>query len=416
MRDEQTKGPPSAELEESTEKVNASRNRSVEIQDMHPSVVKLPFFLRWPLILVLLFIVPPYGTIAGLILAVIRLVFSHKHPEYKLKMRTKVIISVLCAAFVAWSMTLEPSEPSVSAESPSSIQSTQDSVPPADTQTAPASEAAPVSDDAQAEGKAKQREKAYKKIEKALKKEEVEKAAKALAKIDEAWSFSYYQDLLQDPIADHDTDQLQKYLSIYRQSYPNTDKMHKVLAAWDEICANGTAIDELDAKYRSPYGGMEDANRKAESAEERMFYVQYKLKSTMANSDNDIISAIGEAIDSLQESANEEYEYLANNVTNNLLPSLVIGYVDLNVYAGDERYVLVCDKPFSQSGVTTVYAYENGTRTLSTTDGFEQEVPCYQVVDAAVIDTVRADYEKYSLLIMRNAELYEQMKHDLTEA
>ena len=32
MRDEQTKGPPSAELEESTEKVNASRNRSVEIQ------------------------------------------------------------------------------------------------------------------------------------------------------------------------------------------------------------------------------------------------------------------------------------------------------------------------------------------------------------------------------------------------
>ena len=136
----------------------------------------------------------------------------------------------------------------------------------------------------------------------------------------------------------------------------------------------------------------------------------------MANSDNDIISAIGEAIDSLQESANEEYEYLANNVTNNLMPSLVMGYVDLNVYAGDERYVLVCDKPFSQSGVTTVYAYENGTRTLSTTDGFEQEVPCYQVVDAAVIDTVRADYEKYSLLIMRNAELYEQMKHDLTEA
>lgn len=89
MRDEQTKGAPSAELEESTEKVNASRHRSVEIQDMHPSAVKLPFFLRWPLILVLLFIVPPYGTIAGLILAVIRLVFSHKHPEYKLKMRTK---------------------------------------------------------------------------------------------------------------------------------------------------------------------------------------------------------------------------------------------------------------------------------------------------------------------------------------
>ena len=413
MRDKQTQGQPPTKPDEGAEKTNVPMDSSGETQDMNLSAVKLPIFLRWPLILILLFIVPPYGTIAGLILAVMRLVFSHKHPEYKLKMRTKVIIGVLCAAFVAWSMTLESSEPSVSVESPSSIQSAQDNVPPADTQPAPASEAAPVSDNAQAERQAKEREKAYKKIEKALKKEKVEKAAKALAKIDEAWSFSYYQDLLQDPIADHDTDQLQKYLSIYRQSYPNTDKMHKVLAAWDEICANGTAIDELDAKYRSPYGGMEDANRKAESAEERMFYVQYKLKSTMANSDNDIISAIGEAIDSLQESANEEYEYLANNVTNNLMPSLVMGYVDLDVYAGDERYVLVCDKPFSQSGATTVYAYENGTRTLSTTDGFEQEVPCYRVVDAAVIDAIRADYESYSLLTMRNTELYGQIKQDL---
>ena len=89
------------------------------------------------------------------------------------------------------------------------------------------------------------------------------------------------------------------------------------------------------------------------------------------------------------------------------------GYIDLDVYAGDERYVLVCDKPFSQSGATTVYAYENGTRTLSTTDGFEQEVPCYRVVDAAVIDAIRADYESYSLLTMRNTELYGQIKQDL---
>ena len=135
----------------------------------------------------------------------------------------------------------------------------------------------------------------------------------------------------------------------------------------------------------------------------------------MANSDNDIISAIGEAIDSLQESASEEYEYLANNVTNNLMPSLVMGYIDLDVYPGDERYVLVCDQPFSQSGATTVYAYESGTRTLSTTDGFEQEVPCYRVIDSAVIDAIRADYQSYSLLHMQNAELYEQMKQNLLE-
>ena len=188
----------------------------------------------------------------------------------------------------------------------------------------------------------------------------------------------------------------------------------KVLAAWDEICANDTTMDELDDQYRQ-YGGIEGANSKAGSAEERTFYVRYKLKSTIANSDNDLISAIGEAIDSLQESASEEYEYLANNVTNNLMPSLVMGYIDLDVYPGDEQYVLVCDEPFSQSGAATVYAYESGTRTLSTTDGFEQEVPCYRVIDRAVIDAIRADYESYSLLHMRNAELYGQMEQNLQE-
>ena len=62
--------------------------------------VKLPFFLRWPLLVVLLFVLPPFGTIAALILAVIRLVFTHKHPQYKLKIRTKVIVGVCCAAFL----------------------------------------------------------------------------------------------------------------------------------------------------------------------------------------------------------------------------------------------------------------------------------------------------------------------------
>ena len=380
------------------------------------SAVKLPIFLRWPLLVVLLFVAPPFGTIAALVLAVIRLVFTHRHPQYKLKIRTKVIVGVCCAAFVAWCMTLEPS-----AAEPAASPSAAQAEPAAPQQTAQQEEQAAQDEEAeraaqeaqkQAEQQAKEREKAYKKIDKALAKEKTEKAAKALAKVDEAWSFSYFQDLLQTPIDEQDTDQLQRYLTIYRQAYPDTDKMDKVLTAWDEICSNNTAMDELDDEYRQ-YGGMEGANSKAGSAEQRTFYVRYKLQSTMANSDNDIISAIGEAIDSLQESASEEYEYLANNVTNNLMPSLAMGYIDLDVYPGDEQYVLVCDEPFSQSGAATVYAYASGTRTLSTTDGFEQEVPCYRVVDGSAIDAIRADYESYSLLHMRNAELYGQMKQDL---
>lgn len=406
-----------------TEKNNQAPPDPANVPTVLPAAadgtVKLPIFLRWPLLVVLLFVLPPFGTIAALILAVIRLVFTHKHPQYKLKIRTKVIVGVCCAAFFAWCMTLEPVEGSDPSVDPSSAQAESAALQQTEQeeeQAAQEEQAARAEEEAQkaSEQQAKEREKAYKKIDKALAKEKTDKAAKALAKVDEGWSFSYYQDLLQTPIANRDTEQLQRYLTIYRQAYPDTDKMDKVLTAWDEICANNTAVDELDDQYRQ-YGGIEGANSKADSAEERTFYVQYKLRSTMANSDNDIISAIGEAIDSLQESASEEYEYLANNVTNNLMPSLVMGYIDLDVYPGDERYVLVCDQPFSQSGATTVYAYESGTRTLSTTDGFEQEVPCYRVIDSAVIDAIRADYQSYSLLHMQNAELYEQMKQNLLE-
>lgn len=102
MRDRQMQGQPPTKPDEDKGKTNVPMDSSGEKQDKTLSAVKLPIFLRWPLILILLFIVPPYGTIAGLILAVIRLVFSHKHPEYKLKMRTKVIIGVLCAAVLNW--------------------------------------------------------------------------------------------------------------------------------------------------------------------------------------------------------------------------------------------------------------------------------------------------------------------------
>ena len=60
---------------------------------------------------------------------------------------------------------------------------------------------------------------------------------------------------------------------------------------------------------------------------------------------------MGEAIDAAQESMTGTYEYLANNVTNDFIPSLIQGYIDMNTYPGDEQYVLITTKPFSQSGV-----------------------------------------------------------------
>ena len=96
------------------------------------------------------------------------------------------------------------------------------------------------------------------------------------------------------------------------------------------ICMNGskanvlagedyTAVDELDKKYRSDYsGGMSGAISAVDKAEERTFYLQYKLKNSAANSKNSVISAVGEAIGAAQESLTGTYEYLANNVTNDL--------------------------------------------------------------------------------------------------
>ena len=72
----------------------------------------------------------------------------------------------------------------------------------------------------------------------------------------------------------------------------------------------------------------------------------YKLKSSAANSKNSVISAVGEAIGAAQESMTGTYEYLANNVTNDFIPSLMQGYIDMNTYPGDEQYVLITANHF----------------------------------------------------------------------
>ena len=193
------------------------------------------------------------------------------------------------------------------------------------------------------------------------------------------------------------------------------------------ICMNGskanvlagedyTAVDELDKKYRSDYsGGMSGAKSAADKTEEHAFYLQYKLKSSAANSKNSVISAVGEAIDAAQESMTGTYEYLANNVTNDFISSLIQGYIDMNTYPGDEQYVLITTKPFSQSGATTVYAYPSGTRTLTTSDGFEKEVECYRVMDSAVRDEILRDYETYSVAGMSITEASQHMQELLNK-
>ena len=93
-----------------------------------------------------------------------------------------------------------------------------------------------------------------------------------------------------------------------------------MLTAWDQICDDQKKMDELDKKYRSDYsGGMSGAISAVDKAEERTFYLQYKLKNSAANSKNSVISAVGEAIGAAGESLTGTYEYLANNVTNDFL-------------------------------------------------------------------------------------------------
>ncbi len=85
-------------------------------QSAEPAVVsaessaerKLPLILRWPISIILLFVMPPFGTAVGIGLAVARLIFNHKYPKYKLKLWTKLIISALCIAFVIWAVVTAP--------------------------------------------------------------------------------------------------------------------------------------------------------------------------------------------------------------------------------------------------------------------------------------------------------------------
>ena len=434
---------------------------------------KLPLILRWPISIVLLFVMPPFGTVIGIGLAVARLIFNHKYPRYKLKLRTKLIVSTLCVAFVVWAVVTAPeSSTTTSAEAASAEQSesqtaenttvpteTEPAQPQSadsekDAQAEPAAEeqkkqeaetkekqteaepAAKAETEKQKEAEkqkkeekkqqkleekaakklARQQKRANRKIEKALSKEKIEKAAKKLSHVKENWVYAYYQGLLPDLIEQDDRTQLDRYLTIYRQAFPETEQMKDVLTAWDQICDDQKKMDELDKKYRSDYsGGMSGAISAVDKAEERTFYLQYKLKNSAANSKNSVISAVGEAIGAAQESLTGTYEYLANNVTNDFIPSLLQGYIDMNVYPGDVQYVLITTKPFSQAGATTVYAYQSGTRTLTTSDGFEKEVECYRVMDSTTRDTIQQDYETYSVAGMSIAEASQHMQELLNK-
>lgn len=434
---------------------------------------KLPLILRWPISIVLLFVMPPFGTAIGIGLSVARLIFNHKYPRYKLKLRTKLIVSTLCVAFVVWAVVTAPeSSTTTSAEAApaeqSEPQTAENTTAPEETEPAQP-QSADSEKDAQAEPTAeeqkkqeaetkekqtevepaakaetekqkeaekqkkeekkqqkreekaakklaRQQKRANRKIEKALSKEKIEKAAKKLSHVKENWVYAYYQGLLPDLIEQDDRTQLDRYLTIYRQAFPETEQMKDVLTAWDQICDDQKKMDELDKKYRSDYsGGMSGAICAVDKAEERTFYLQYKLKNSAANSKNSVISAVGEAIGAAQESLTGTYEYLANNVTNDFIPSLLQGYIDMNVYPGDEQYVLITTKPFSQAGATTVYAYQSGTRTLTTSDGFEKEVECYRVMDSTTRDTIRQDYETYSVAGMSITEASQHMQELLNK-
>ena len=432
-------------------------------QSAEPAVVsaessaerKLPLILRWPISIIFLFVMPPFGTAVGIGLAVARLIFNHKYPKYKLKLWTKLIISALCIAFVIWAVVTAPeSSTTTSAEAVPTEQGEsqatettseatenktveQETTSQAEQQAASeqkkqeeAVQAAKAETEKQqkeaekqqrqeekaAKKLARQQKRANKKIEKALGKDNIEKAAKKLSHVKENWVYAYYQQMLPDLIEKDDRTQLDRYLTIYRQAFPETEQMKDVLTAWDQICDDQKKMDELDKKYRSDYsGGMSGAKSAADKTEEHAFYLQYKLKSSAANSKNSVISAVGEAIDAAQESMTGTYEYLANNVTNDFIPSLIQGYIDMNTYPGDEQYVLITTKPFSQSGATTVYAYPSGTRTLTTSDGFEKEVECYRVMDSAVRDEILRDYETCSIAGMSIAEASQHMQELLNK-
>lgn len=425
-------------------------------QSAEPAVVsaessaerKLPLILRWTISIILLFVMPPFGTAVGIGLAVARLIFNHKYPKYKLKLWTKLIISALCIAFVIWAVVTAPeSSTTTSAEAVPTEQGEsqatettseatenktveQETTSQAEQQAASeqkkqeeAVQAAKAETEKQqrqeekaAKKLARQQKRANKKIEKALGKDNIEKAAKKLSHVKENWVYAYYQQMLPDLIEQDDRTQLDRYLTIYRQAFPETEQMKDVLTAWDQICDDQKKMDELDKKYRSDYsGGMSGAISAVDKAEERTFYLQYKLRNSAANSKNSVISAVGEAIGAAQESLTGTYEYLANNVTNDFIPSLLQGYIDMNVYPGDEQYVLITTKPFSQAGATTVYAYQSGTRTLTTSDGFEKEVECYRVMDSTTRDTIRQDYETYSVAGMSIVEASQHMQELLNK-
>ena len=82
-------------------------NQNIQPEDAAP--VRLPIYLRWPVIVICLFIWAPVSTIVGAILWIWRLIFNHSHPQFRLKRVTKLMITICCVGIVVWAATTDSS-------------------------------------------------------------------------------------------------------------------------------------------------------------------------------------------------------------------------------------------------------------------------------------------------------------------
>lgn len=143
---------------------------------------KLPLILRWPISIVLLFVMPPFGTAVGIGLAVARLIFNHKYPRYKLKLRTKLIVSTLCVAFVVWAVVTAPESSTTTSAEAASAEQSEPQMEESKPQTAESTSAPAETEPAQTQAKEPEKDsQAEQQAAKQKKQEETEQAAKATA-------------------------------------------------------------------------------------------------------------------------------------------------------------------------------------------------------------------------------------------
>lgn len=182
------------------------------------------------------------------------------------------------------------------------------------------------------------------------------------------------QEAVKKKITEDTVYQSLKYQKVYETWYPEgvyQDIFLELEKEYDYLLQENKTIEEYNKKYS---GNIKKAYNAVFDLESWEFYVQYKIEQGILSS---VVNKL---------TGDDYIYYYANDVE----------YTLFGTMWGDAEYLIRIGNPLKQKGEQVLKGYfTNDYETMTTSDGFEREIPVFRAYTEKEIEKISNDYEAY---------------------